>query len=142
MDEKSLKVFNLTAFSVLFALGLWTLIGDELSQPLETLSLFEKLNLFEIRDRISPAIVVFVIIAILIFIHRINIDSVNTQVVIAALTSIGFLLSISSYLIDDDVAWAGLGKSVAVLGLALAIVVLYFQPKIEQSVICNKKLSL
>ena len=140
MDEKSLKVFNLTAFSVLFALALWTLIGDDLSQPLGRLLLFEKLNLFEIRDRLSPAIVVFVIIAILIFFQRIKSDSVNTQVVVAALTSGGFLLSISSYLIDDDVAWAGLGKSVAVFGLALAIVVLYFQPKIQQSTVGNKKI--
>ena len=140
MEEKSLKIFNLTAFSVLFALALWTLIGDDLSQPLGTLSLFEKLNLFEIRDRLSPAIVVFVIIAILIFFQRIKSDSVNTQVVVAALTSGGFLLSISSYLIDDDVAWAGLGKSVAVFGLALAIVVLYFQPKIQQSTVGNKKI--
>ena len=138
MDEKSLKLFNLTSFLVLFALGLWTIIGDDLSQPLGTLSLFEKLNLFEIRDRLSPAIAVFVTVFTLIFFHRIKIDSVNTQVVVAGLTSVGFLLSISSYLIDDDVTWAGLGRSVAAVGLALAIIVLYFQPKIKQSIVGNK----
>ena len=135
MDVKSLKIFNLTACLIILALGLWTLVGDDLSQPLERLSLFEKLNLFEIRDRLSPAVVVFVMFVVLMFSYRQKTNSAIAQTIIAAITSVGFLLSISSYLIDDDVAWAGLGKSVAVLSVTLAIVVLYFQPKFKQLVV-------
>ena len=137
MDEKSLKIFNLTACSVIVALGLWTLIGDDLSQPLEKISLFEKLNLFEIRDRLSPAVVVFALIIVLVFSHRREITSANAQTAIATLTSVGFLLSISSYLIDDDVAWAGLGKRVGILSFTLAIVLLYFQPRFKKAIGVN-----
>lgn len=141
MDDRSLRIFNLTAFSVVASLGLWTLIGDDVSKPLEKLSLFAKLNLFEIRDRLSPAVVVFAVIIVVVFSGRTKIDSAIAQATIAALTSVGFLLSIFSYLIDDDVAWAGLGKRVGILSFALAIAVLYFQARFKKAIWCNARLN-
>lgn len=140
MGDKVLRVFNTTACAVTVLLATWAFAGDDISQPLENISLFEKLNLLEIRDRLSPAIVVLVVVNAYLFSNKLRINSLTVQLAIAIVTTAGFVLSISSYLIDDDVAWAGLGKSVAVVSLGLAIIVLYFQPKIEQSIVSNKKI--
>ena len=139
MDEKSLRIFNLTALSVLFALGLWALVGDDLSQPLEKLPLFEKLNLFEIRDRLSPVFVVLVVLISLVLSRQPPIILAKIQNTIVALTTTGFWFSISSYLIDDDVAWAGLGKRVAIFCSVLTIAVLYFWPRVKHDFAANKK---
>jgi hypothetical protein len=140
MGDKVLRVFNTTACAVTVLLATWAFAGDDISRPLENISLFEKLNLLEIRDRLSPAIVVLVVVNAYLFSNKLRINSLTVQLAIAIVTTAGFVLSISSYLIDDDVAWAGLGKSVAVVSLGLAIIVLYFQPKIEQSIVSNKKI--
>jgi hypothetical protein len=141
MDEKSIRIFNLTSCSVLFALSIWTLVGDNLSQPFSKLPLFNKLNLNEVRDRLSPLFLVLVVLTVLVLSRRVKINSISIQNTIAAITTIGFGFSISSYLIDDDVAWAGLGNKVAIVCFVMSFVALYFWPRVKKDLNSNKKIA-
>ncbi len=131
MEDGNLKAFNFTACCTMLGLGLWALIGDEVSKPLENISIFEKLDLFEIRDRLSPGIIIGIVLAILVSIALAKFEFTRGELVTSGLVTIGFLFSISSYLIDDDVAWAGLGVRVVVGCIVAAAIAIGLQNKIH-----------
>ena len=115
----------------MLGLCIWTLIGAEVSKPIEGISLFKKLDLFEIRDRLSPGMIIGVVLVILMSIAYAKLEFIRGEIIISAVATVGFLFSISSYLIDDDVAWAGLGMRVVVGCLVASAIIIGLQGKVN-----------
>ena len=131
MEDRNFRIFNLTACCTMLGLCIWTLIGNEVSKPLEGIFLFKELDLFEIRDRLSPVIIIGVVLVILMSIAYAKLEFIRGEIIISGVVTIGFLSSISSYLIDDDVAWAGLGMRVVVGCIVTSAIIIRLQGKVS-----------
>ena len=131
VNEENLKNFNLTILLATISLIFWTAIGEKISNPLKTISLFAKLSPAETRDRLSPLVVVLVVVVTLTLIKSSKSLLFGSNHLSVFVSTIIFFVSISSYLVDDDVEWAGLGIRVATVCLALGVLGSVFAEKLK-----------
>ncbi|MFM8504773.1 MAG: hypothetical protein ACKOBB_07045, partial [Acidimicrobiaceae bacterium] len=130
MNVENLKNFNLTILLTSISLIVWTALGEKISNPLKTISLFAKLSPAETRDRLSPLVVVLVVIVTLALVKWAKLLLLGSNYLAVFVSTVIFFVSISSYLIDDDVEWAGLGIRVATICLVLAVSGIVFTEKL------------
>ena len=131
MNEENLNNFNFTILLATIGLIFWTSVGEKLSNPLKIISLFAKLSPAETRDRLSPLVVVLVIVVTLTLIKSSKSLLFGSNHLSVFVSTIIFFVSISSYLVDDDVEWAGLGIHVATVCLTLAVFGSVFAEKLK-----------
>jgi len=124
--EKNLRLFNLTNFLVIVGLSSWTKFGLPFATIFGRLPGFEKLNSAEVRDRLSPFVVISLIAVSFFINHKQRLADVFANSVFSCFTSIALWISMSTYLLDDDVEWAGLGITVSTACVAISFFILYF----------------
>ena len=124
--EKNLRLFNLTNFLVIVGLSSWTKFGLPFATIFGRLPGFEKLNSAEVRDRLSPFVLISLIAVSFFINHKQRLADVFANSVFSCFTSIVLWISMSTYLLDDDVEWAGLGITVSTACVAISFFFLYF----------------
>jgi hypothetical protein len=139
VNEENLKNFNLTILLATISLIFWTAVGEKVSNPVKAISLFAKLSPAETRDRLSPLVVVLVVIVTLSLVKWSKLLLLGSNYLSIFVSTVIFFVSISSYLIDDDVEWAGLGVRVATVCTALSALLIIFVKKIKLNFSANYK---
>jgi len=131
--EKNLRLFNSTSFLVIVGLAGWTKFGLLLAPTFGRLPGFEKLDSAEVRDRLS-VMVLILLIAISFFLNRQRKYScVFENPFITGFTALALWISMSTYLLDDDVEWAGLGTRVSTACVLISAFFLFFQLPLAKS---------